>query len=472
MKKKAIIIRHANSTGNFEGIIQGRKEYHLSELGRKEIVDIVNENYNTFKDIDYVISSSMIRTYETARGILILIHKDLNIEQLSYIKEVDSGIIAGKTHNEVEEKYPDYYKIWMSRKDLDGIPDAEKGEELQARCIGAAFIIGQKNFKKVLIVTHAAFMRCFINTLNHRPRCTPVKVNNLDFHIIDNIDISERFITLNNSIKNKIYTYDAVEKKYVLKCLKREDKSCNTVIKSLKKLSNKIDFIQIPIILWDDFSDNEIIKISEFKEGKVVFHKTREQHKNILKKIYLFHEILNEHLTDEQINCKNLKQKLVELSLKLPNNSKERVLAEILLADEEIIIDKKYVIWDDCHANNILINGDVVSFIDLESFVVSSLEYAIASYIAASIILNEYHEITKREILFYVNLIENVDSKSVLHMIVYRLATGLMYFKNKDILTEAEKQLYQKYIDSLMVVCNSFFYEDKIFNMIRDAWGE
>ena len=472
MKKNAIIIRHANSTGNFEGIIQGRKEYHLSELGRKEIVDVVNENYNTFKDIDYVISSSMIRTYETANDILNLIHKNLNIEQMPYIKEVDSGIIAGKTHNEVEEKYPDYYKIWMSRKDLDGIPEAEKGEELQARCIGAAFIIGQKNFTKALIVTHAAFMRCFINTLNYRPRCTPVNVTNLDFHIIDNMDFSERFINLNNSLKNKIYMYDAVEKKYVLKCFRREDKSCNSVIRYLKKLSNKIDFIQVPIVLWDDFPDNEIIKISEFKEGKVVFHKTKEQHKDILNKIFLFHENLNENLTNKQNNCKTIKQKLAEISRKISNNSKEKVLAEILLADEEIINDKKYVVWDDCHANNILINGDKISFIDLESFVVSSVEYAIASYIAASIILNEYHEITKSEILFYANLIEKVDSKTVLHMIVYRLATGLMYFKNKNILSEVEKQLYKKYIDSMMAVCSAFSNEDKIFNMISDVWGE
>ena len=78
----------------------------------------------------------------------------------------------------------------------------------------------------------------------------------------------------------------------------------------------------------------------------------------------------------------------------------------------------------------------------------------------------------KKYCFSYANLIEKVDSKTVLHMIVYRLATGLMYFKNKNILSEVEKQLYKKYIDSMMVVCSAFLNEDKTFNMITDAWVE
>ena len=81
---------------------------------------------------------------------------------------MNPGVISGMQRDKVKIKYPNYYNLWMARKDLDGIPGAETGEELQVRCLAFLqnFIEDTETNNTYLVVTHAGYMRCLINICN------------------------------------------------------------------------------------------------------------------------------------------------------------------------------------------------------------------------------------------------------------------------------------------------------------------
>jgi probable phosphoglycerate mutase len=101
------------------------------------------------------------------------------------LREVRAGVLEGWTHSEAERRYPDAYRVWMARGDLDAVPGAEPGDELQARAL--AFIAmaagpGRVTEGTQLVITHAAMLRCLVNTCSNRPRATPVAVDHTDVH--------------------------------------------------------------------------------------------------------------------------------------------------------------------------------------------------------------------------------------------------------------------------------------------------
>ena len=115
-------------------VIQGTTtNYGLTEKGREDIKEIVAENLEELSESDKIIASPYKRAQETAEIISEFTGKEIEVEPI--IHEFKPGILGGKTHDENASLYPEYYKIWQERKDLDGIPGAETGKELQARAL-------------------------------------------------------------------------------------------------------------------------------------------------------------------------------------------------------------------------------------------------------------------------------------------------------------------------------------------------
>ena len=85
---------------------------------------------------------------------------------------------------EAKIKYPEYLKIWSRRGDLDLIPNATRGCCLQARVLMflEQFIDKAPNS---IIVSHAGFLRCLINTVKGNPRTL---AQNLDHNVIHKLD--------------------------------------------------------------------------------------------------------------------------------------------------------------------------------------------------------------------------------------------------------------------------------------------
>ncbi|PKW12291.1 Broad specificity phosphatase PhoE [Streptomyces sp. 1222.5] len=113
----------------------------------------------------------------------------LPVTSTRLLAEAGAGVLEGLTHAEAARTLPEHHRVWKARGDLDAIPGAESGDRLQARAIafltaatgpGGAELYGGTQ----LVVSHAAFLRCLVNTAQRRPRTTPVAIGHGDTHLL------------------------------------------------------------------------------------------------------------------------------------------------------------------------------------------------------------------------------------------------------------------------------------------------
>ncbi len=105
---KLILIRHAQSKGNKENIVQGQTDEGLSELGKEQAKEL--SEYFQPGDITAIYSSDLGRAIQTATPTAEKLN--LQIKTDPDLREAHFGIWEGLTYNEVKEKYPDEYSAW------------------------------------------------------------------------------------------------------------------------------------------------------------------------------------------------------------------------------------------------------------------------------------------------------------------------------------------------------------------------
>ena len=98
-----LIIRHGQSEADILKVIEGRADFSLTELGRKQaelMADWVAQNYK----IDKIFSSPLKRASQTANMLSKRI--DIDIVFDDNLMEWQNGLIAGMTLEEAQAKYP------------------------------------------------------------------------------------------------------------------------------------------------------------------------------------------------------------------------------------------------------------------------------------------------------------------------------------------------------------------------------
>lgn len=103
-----ILIRHAQSKGNKDNIVQGQIDEGLSELG-KEQADLLSKYFDTAK-ITAIYSSDLGRALQTAEPTAKKL--ELKIKTDSDLREADFGIWEGLTYDEVKQKFQRDYDAW------------------------------------------------------------------------------------------------------------------------------------------------------------------------------------------------------------------------------------------------------------------------------------------------------------------------------------------------------------------------
>lgn len=213
-------------------------------LIQKELYNLMMNIWNNIGKEARIVSSPYKRAIETSEIIAETI--GIPIVTNEKIIEFDSGILAGNTHKENAELYPEYYRIWLERKDLDGIPGAEKGNELQARTLAFLMEYYEKEEFVDIVVSHAGFLRTLINTAKGLPRTTPVDSRNGAINIIDNpfehIKSTEETMKITKRIDPNIdEDYITYLMKYrIFKGLRFFAENRNVYTEGNKKASNEI----------------------------------------------------------------------------------------------------------------------------------------------------------------------------------------------------------------------------------------
>lgn len=461
---KIILIRHGKSIGNEENIIQGRrKEYPLTKEGKNDICLMVKKNFKKFSSAKKIIASDSIRSKQTAG----IIAKNLNISVIEdkNVNEVNVGILEGLNKKIAEKLYPHYYEIWSNKGDLDEIPDAETGEELQARVIGFLMrYYGKKQFCDI-VVSHAGFIRCLINTIKFRERTFQFNIDNNSVFEIEDIFGKMICEKRDRAMNSKVFICDTYDEKYVVKIKhglpKIEDYAEQCLL-------NHMQGDNVPkIFSIQSYDDENFCKVIKHVKGKHVYGRLNSQEYDaLIKSEHELEKILKGVSGTQFFKSNNLKERISDI-YKGTNNLYTKNIAEKLLKSKycsDLANIKDYVLsHDDLNRDNILfedINGTNIraNIIDFESLELAPKDYQFASMLASGLLLEgESMKKIKSTIKE-----RGKDVEKILFFMQIRTLEGLYFFQNKikdenNQNKETSKELLKKYFFNSEVIKNEIY---------------
>lgn len=193
--KHIYLIRHGESIANTQGIYQGiTYDTDLTDLGKKQ-AQALAERLGKI-EIDYIISSPLKRTRQTAEAIGHQKKMQMKIEER--IIETNHGLWEGKHKDVIAKIWPVVYKKWQRFPSSVTFPEGERFVETQKR-VTAWWdeLIAQNKEVRLVIVTHDNIIRILIaRVLNmklnriwkfhlHPTGITHVETNNTKTKVVD-----------------------------------------------------------------------------------------------------------------------------------------------------------------------------------------------------------------------------------------------------------------------------------------------
>lgn len=440
--KKFLIVRHGESIGNVKRIIQGNKfDEGLTELGNRQVENLLKSNKEKLQELDTIISSPNKRTLETANIIKNGIKKNIEVDFLC--QEFNAGILAGNTHEENKIKYPEYYKIWKNRGDLDGIPQAETGERLQARVISfLAQYIDRENFNE-LIVTHAGFMRCLINTINGEKRTNPIIVDNSYMYEIENPLENISIVKKERAMTSQVYIINTREQKYVVKIKSRTlNKEDFLEEKLLNNLSKEMENLPIILNLANDRKLDKSIKVIKYLEGTPIYGKLNVRQENLLINKTKELQCKLENINQEDYQKMDLEKTILEKST-ISRNPYIKQMEKEILNDYKNLIKMRYseygFVHDDLNRDNILFTDNDVSIIDFESIKILPKDYQLAVLLVSSFLIegDDIEHVMSIAKAFD----KDLDEEYIQYLMKIRLYMGMHFFAEKQYIGIADKEI-------------------------------
>ena len=161
---RIILVRHAECVGNVTNSLTGRKDFELSENGKKMADDLAEGLKNT--KIDVIYSSPSIRCVDTVRPTA----KNANLKIITdkNLMEKYFGIYDGMRWDEVDKINPEIKKNKQIYHEIIGIPEQETTEELERRMKDCITEIAKENDNKtVLICSHGCAIFTFLNSIEY-----------------------------------------------------------------------------------------------------------------------------------------------------------------------------------------------------------------------------------------------------------------------------------------------------------------
>ncbi len=156
------LVRHGETMWNVEKRLQGWKDSPLTDNGLRSAKRLAKR----LQDIrlDRVFSSDQKRALTTAE----IIAKDRNIpiEVLSSLRELNFGSWEGMTISEIETLYPLEYSTYKTDPDRYTSVGGENIEQLFDRVSKALETIGSCGEENVLVVTHGVTIRALMTIIS------------------------------------------------------------------------------------------------------------------------------------------------------------------------------------------------------------------------------------------------------------------------------------------------------------------
>ena len=175
---KLVFVRHGESDGNADGILQGQTEFHLSERGRSQSRSLRERFQMEGFRPTHIYSSPQHRTTETAQ--LVTSHWPTPIVYLDDLKEYDVGIFSGLTWSEIGTKYPEIAHEFQQSRNWDIVQGAETLTSRRNRAIRVIETIfaHHENNDVVLVFTHGGILQYILAVLIGSERIWGIHVHN------------------------------------------------------------------------------------------------------------------------------------------------------------------------------------------------------------------------------------------------------------------------------------------------------
>lgn len=163
-----IVVRHAQSLANRDGVSLGRHDSPLTDLGRRQIAALADSFRHDA--VQRILSSPLARAHEAARAIA-AVH-DLPVESDERLIEIDVGEIEGLPWAELRQRYPDFLQRWLSSDGATAMPGGESLADVWERAWPAVAtvlepgsdtaVVKPGSDAAVVVVTHNYVIRALI----------------------------------------------------------------------------------------------------------------------------------------------------------------------------------------------------------------------------------------------------------------------------------------------------------------------
>jgi phosphoserine phosphatase len=155
---RLLLVRHGETEWNRQGRFQGQIDVPLNDNGRQQAT--LAGAFLQEVEIDFAVSSSMLRPKETAEIILRFHHHNIKLELVDDLREISHGLWEGKFEKEIDEEFPGELERWRT---IPGVVQMPEGENLEQVWERSAYCwqkivqsASENQLKTGLIVAHDA----------------------------------------------------------------------------------------------------------------------------------------------------------------------------------------------------------------------------------------------------------------------------------------------------------------------------
>ncbi len=170
---RLLLIRHAESVGNREMRLQGRREFPLTERGRRQADELAAALSRA--QVKAVYSSPIRRAVDTAEAIAAPI--GLTVRVQTALEEYDFGEMSGLTWPEIQKRRPQLIEQLLSDSpDYPAYPGEEGRDKFRERVCVALWGIADRHAEDeaVAVVTHAGPIAVFLLDILQRGYQRPI----------------------------------------------------------------------------------------------------------------------------------------------------------------------------------------------------------------------------------------------------------------------------------------------------------
>ena len=165
-KTELWLLRHAESTGNRDGKLQGQEDLPLSPLGQRQARALADRLTLLHRRIPFVglYASDLIRARETAETVGMACNLRVTCDRR--LREIDVGGWSGLTQDQISERFPAEWQAWQSRDPHMRRGGGESYADALKRIQPALREVADRHpGGRILVVTHGGVLRAWLADL-------------------------------------------------------------------------------------------------------------------------------------------------------------------------------------------------------------------------------------------------------------------------------------------------------------------